>query len=862
MDMSAQRTRTTSRVFYYGVASAVGLSFAVTLFMYAWQNSIENATRNFELQAVALNAAVDRNVRAIDEAVTSIASYFRATANFTEESFEVFARVVLERNNWIDAVSYFRMPASAPESPRDLPRSVALDQLTRLPVRYQLSRSGSAPFPPHFDLSSVPQLRDGLATAVETSAAVPLAPFRDGPYAGSYLVIKTVTGLGNAPTSATEALVAVLVNPARILNVATLQEDVSVTLRSESSGVIGRQQLFSRKAGPGGRVIRVLEQESRIQFPHYSMRLTLSKPVLWSDLDQGLLLTTFVLGVGITLLITALAHAKEAQERELRARNEEIERQVQRQTRELAIARDQALEASRVKSDFLASMSHEIRTPLNAIIGMAELLSETTLTADQDKYVTVFRRAGEALLSLVNDILDLSKIEAGQLVLEEVEFDLREIIEHAVEIYALKCSDKGIELAAHIATDIPLRLIGDPGRLRQIVLNLIGNAIKFTERGEIVVRVTRESSDGSADRLLFAVSDTGIGIPEHKLESIFASFTQADSSTTRKYGGTGLGLTISKRLVELMGGRIWVQSVIGRGSTFHFTLPLAVAEAQETPRPPAPVELGGLRVLVIDDNATNRLILEEVLTSHGALVTTADGADAGLDAFERARGRGESFDLILTDCRMPDKDGFDVAQSIKSAGGKVNTVMMLTSENLGSDVARVREIGIGGYLVKPVKWAELFEAINRALGQSAVAPAPASEAPRAMARRSNAILLVEDTSDNRLLIKAYLKKEPYEIDEAENGEIAVEMFKSREYGLVLMDVQMPVMDGHQATRLIREWEREQGRPATPIIALTAHAIKEDMEKSLRAGCTAHLTKPIKKTTLLQVIGQYLGAEAA
>ena len=588
-----------------------------------------------------------------------------------------------------------------------------------------------------------------------------------------------------------------------------------------------------------------------------------NKALYWGDLGKALLFTALVLGVGVTLLLIALARAKELQARELLARNIVIEDQVTRQTYELAEARDQALEASRVKSDFLASMSHEIRTPLNAIIGMAELLSDTKLSGDQVKFVSVFKNAGEALLSLVNDILDLSKIEAGQLILENIEFDVRDIVEQSADIYALKTDAKNIELSSHIAPSVPPNVTGDPSRLRQIILNLIGNAIKFTEAGEIVVRVACNEVNESKAKLLFSVSDTGIGIPRDKLESIFSSFTQVDSSTTRKYGGTGLGLTISQKLVEKMNGRIWVESEEGLGSTFKFEIETTIAVASNKDSLEQP-NLQNDTVLVIDDNQTNRLILKETITSVGGSVCEAADGESALQLIAERSTRGEVFDLILCDVQMPGMDGFEVAAKIVEHGGAGSTVMMLSSANLGQDLKRAEQLGLGGYLVKPVKRGDLFKSINQLRKtQNDPQETPAGIAsgdskPNEDVTAEKRILLVEDNPDNRMLIAAYLKKQPYQIDEAEHGQQAVEMFQAGRYDLVLMDVQMPILDGHAATRAIREFEStSEDRRSTPIIALTAHAIKEEQDKSLAAGCNAHLTKPIKKQTLINALGEFL-----
>ena len=527
---------------------------------------------------------------------------------------------------------------------------------------------------------------------------------------------------------------------------------------------------------------------------------------------------------------------------------------------ELQKAKGVAEAANRAKSEFLANMSHEIRTPMNAIIGMADLLSETPLTKEQEEYVRVFRRAGDNLLALVNDILDLSKVEAGGLTLEHVEFDLVELIEKTSEMVAKVAHDKGLELACQVMADVPRDLVGDPHRLRQILLNLMGNALKFTMAGEVVMRVQNDPDARQPGALLFSVSDTGIGVPGDKLGIIFESFTQADSSTTRQYGGTGLGLAISKRLVELMGGRIWATSTVGQGSTFSFTAKFRVQEEPKVRTLAPPAELQGVKALVVDDSATNRLVLKGILTAWGMQVVEAPNGVDGLAELMRAHESGDPYRLVLLDCRMPEMDGFQVAERLRAIPNLAGiTVMMLTSDSRTDDKTRSQELGMAGYLVKPVKRAELFEAIATAMGRSQVfAPAPALDSAPAVTKDQRAlrILLAEDSQDNRLLVQSYLKHTPHHLDLADNGAIAVAKFKARGFDLVLMDMQMPIVDGYAATRAIKQWEKETGRPPTPIIALTAFALREEIQKSLDAGCTAHLTKPIKKATLLNAIQEH------
>jgi signal transduction histidine kinase/DNA-binding response OmpR family regulator len=634
---------------------------------------------------------------------------------------------------------------------------------------------------------------------------------------------------------------------------------LTLILMALGGAVLGARAFAGSVTRPLEEVVTIVRNMSAHGAPN-DVRLTSTPPAEIAALLEDVNGMQTRLADSYQQLEQALAQ-REQLNTELRALTEDLDRKVRDRTAELAAATHVAEEANQAKSEFLANMSHEIRTPLNGVIGMTELALDTPLSHEQREYLTMVKGSADALLSILNDILDFSKIEMRKLEFEEIPISVRDHLADLLKPLAMRAEQKGLELVCHVLPDVPSITVGDPGRLRQVLVNLIGNAIKFTERGQILVQVEVESKTSDESVLHYFVSDSGLGVPKDKQAEIFQPFKQADGSTTRRFGGTGLGLAISSTLVDMMGGRIWLESAPFEGSTFHFTVRLGVTDAR--PEVMA-ANLTGLPVLIVDDNAVNRRVLHDLILRWKMRPTVADSGASALAALLDASAKGRPFALVLLDANMPEMDGFDVARRIrddpKVAGA---TIMMLSSSGQYGETARCRDIGIANHLTKPVDQRDLLSAIGRALAreQSPRTRLPDAMLPSALPARRLHILLAEDNAVNRRLAASLLERRGHRVTIAMNGREALTALERESFDVVLMDVQMPEMGGFEATDAIRVRERERGGHV-PIIAMTAHAMKGDRERCIDAGMDEYLTKPLDSRLLCALVERLAGAPAA
>ncbi|HKY81661.1 MAG TPA: response regulator [Sphingobium sp.] len=868
----------------YWFAILVGVaSLALTLGAWRWlsQEQSRSIETEFTLEADQRAEGIKRQFATETNVVKALLGYYQGQQAISQGQFAAFAKVYLTGLSSLDSVQW-------------VPHVRGGARAETFPILYAQSAMGSANDIIGFDWGSDPSARTAILAArssgeINAAAHIKLPQMADGApriavFAPVYDGVAEEMTVDERRAHFKGFVVAVL----RIGDV--IQSAVDLTPREgvdlyllDSAAPPARRVLLSilspgsdrkRRPGTGAEMAGELFHSSSLVigdsvFTIYSAatsgygrkRLT-STPTI--ALAGGLAVTLILTIYLITLAnqrarIEQVVAQRTAELRGLNTRLEERTMQLVTSEAELRSAKDKAEEATRAKSQFLANMSHEIRTPMNGVIGAAELLGDTKLTASQREYLYMVSQSADALLHLINDILDFSKIEAGRLELEHVAFNLRDELADTLQSFAARATEKGIELACHVALDVPDALEGDPYRLRQVVINLVGNALRFTDKGEVVVDIALDGKSDKEARLRIAVSDTGPGIPPDKQQLIFEAFSQADSSFTRRFGGTGLGLTIASQLVQLMGGQLQLDSEVGRGSVFHFAIPFTLAEAQPTGQPIEQPTLLGLPVLVVDDNATNRRILDEIIRGWGMKPLTVDSGPKALAALRNAVGIGRPFRLVLLDMMMPGMDGFAVAQEIaRGAEAERPAVIMLSSAQKDEMARRTGAVGIAAFLLKPVRQSELLEAIFAVLK---VTVAAESHPPEPVPHRQTPlhVLVAEDNAVNQRLALRLLEKRGHRVKIVGNGAQAVEAIGQEDFDVVLMDVQMPEMDGFQATAAIREQERTSG-DHMPIIAMTAHAMRGDRERCLKAGMDDYISKPLRAEDFYQVVeGRFAAA---